>query len=87
MLLEAGRLELAELARRMLPRYSELQGGGRAWMRDVKALVYLDCIKMISERERPTIVEINLDWPEQVTETDFLNRIQNLPKAKSPFTP
>ena len=85
MLLEVGRLELAELERRMLPRYSELQGGRRAFTRDVTALLFLGCVNS-SEREPKTIVEINLDWPEQVTETDFMDRIKNLPKAKSsPF--
>ena len=32
------------------------------------------------------IVRLNLDWPTQISETDFLERMKNLPKAKSyPF--
>jgi len=30
-----------------------------------------------------TIVKINLDWPSEITETKFFEKIKKLPKAKT----
>ena len=79
-LLDTGGLELEELLRRSYANYSRLKFGERAQFRDVAWLLFLEAIQIDDERE---LITVNLDWPQQMSETNFLRRIETMPSAAS----
>ena len=74
-------LDLLLVANRYL--YRQLKNPARAVARDLSALAYLYAIRMRRTEHGADLVEINLDWPSQMTETDFMERIKRMPKAKT----
>ena len=63
--------------------YSRLKNSSSALIRDLGGLLNLGAIKW-DEKER--IFRINLDWPKQISESDFMKRIKEMPKSKTfPF--
>jgi hypothetical protein len=55
----------------------------KALSRDLNCLIMLEAISA----KRPTDAaqlkfSINLDWPAQITETEFFKRVKEMPKAK-----
>ena len=59
--------------------YRRLKHPGRAWFRDVRNLLDLGAIRI----EENGIITLNLDWPQELSESDLLNRYENLPSAVS----
>lgn len=54
-----------------------------AFVRDVNGLLHLGALTIDeSDREHVTL-HINLDWPQQITESQFFARIKKMPKAKT----
>jgi hypothetical protein len=83
LLLEIDSLELVDLLRQSLHLYQGLKNPERAHRRDVWELLHLEAVRIKQNERTPVLVEINLDWPSQMTETDFMERIKRLPKART----
>jgi Fic family protein len=86
-LLEEGEVELTRLDERVYYHagYSGLMNSGSAFSRDIEQLEALGAIAIIptDATERHWKAVINLDWPQQITETEFFRRSQTLPKGES----
>ncbi len=80
MLNRRGPLKEARLLSRLESAlYSKLKNPLQAFVRDVDALIHLGALRWHSAET----LELNLDWPAQITVTDFMARIKSFPKAKS----
>lgn len=65
--------------------YSRLRTPGKAFNRDMNALWNLGAMRYKQTEEDDWYFWANLDWPTQITETDFYKKMKELPKAKTPF--
>lgn len=83
MLLERGDMPLPEVMRMLNPIYQPLKAGVKAKVRDMMHLLDLDAIRLRQNEGSPSTVYVNLDWPTQITETGFLEKVKKMPKAKS----
>ncbi|MGD0820225.1 MAG: Fic family protein [Desulfomonilia bacterium] len=55
----------------------------KALIRDIGYLVELEAVHAIRPAEdQGVVLSINLDWPMQITETEFFRRIKEMPKGK-----
>lgn len=84
LLLDKERLEVNDFVREARTAYDkELTNPMKALGRDLTALISLGAIRFTSdESPAKSSFSINLDWPEEITETDFVARIKQLPKGK-----
>jgi Fic family protein len=82
LLLDSGEVTLAELSARTRHFYW-VNNPQKALMRDLGYLIGLDAV---SSRRLPeakgVLLSINIDWPTQITETEFFRRVQAMPKGK-----
>ncbi len=64
-----------------------LENPSKAFPRDVSYLLELEAISFERLPEaRNVLLRLNLDWPTQITETEFFRRVKQFPKGKSyPF--
>ena len=86
-LLENQRLESTDLLFRTLNHYRSLRDPGRAIIRDLNALIHLGAIRTVGiEGERQSEIRINLDWPAEIRESDFFEKVKAMPRAKTPRT-
>lgn len=84
-LLEKGSADLSNLFSGVKDQYQNLKDPGKAYVRDLKDLLGLGAIRMKSPENIPTLSP-NLNWPQEISETEFFEKLKNLPKAKSyPF--
>jgi Fic family protein len=83
LLLEEEKLEWTELQRRMRSTYEGLKNGRKAVIRDILSLEDLGAVTMNRLDNGRFEFAINLQWPSQITETEFFKRIKEMPKAKS----
>jgi Fic family protein len=82
LLLDEGEMTLAALVQRAAHFY-QVKNPAKALTRDLNYLVGLDAVT--AERlpeDQGFIVRVNLDWPSQITETEFFRRMKELPKGK-----
>jgi len=81
--LQHDRLEFSVLINEVSQHYKNLAAPFPAIVRDITGLVALGAIALERlESDRVGLV-IQLDWPEKITETEFFEKLKNLPKAKS----
>jgi hypothetical protein len=76
-------LTLQELINRTASIYGSLKNPVKALIRDVNALIRLRAVgveKLTEERYR---LFVRLEWPTEITETEFFRRIKDMPKAKT----
>lgn len=82
LLLEEEEVTIAALAARLRSSYA-LKNPGKAFARDVSYLLELEAISFERLPEAQGIVlRLNLDWPMQITETEFFRRVKQFPKGK-----
>ena len=82
LLLSAGPLELRELLDRTEVHYVNLKHPFRAKARDLFWLLALDAVRLNGGR-----LDINIEWPQQSSESDLVNQWQQLPAAVSASHP
>jgi Fic family protein len=83
---QGQKLTLAEVLQRTKPAYAALNSGGRAQIRDLNGLLALGALQIERSKESVLALHLNLDWPAQITESEFAARVKDLPKAKThPF--
>jgi Fic family protein len=86
LLLEVESLELEALALRTTPTYQKLKSPRKALIRDLNELIGLTAIRAKRLDGAKYAIEIRLEWPTEITETEFFNKLNQLPKAKThPF--
>jgi Fic family protein len=84
-LLDEERLRIFDLFVRTKPLYTFIKNESGALVRD---LTQLENLKAINLRWNPSnrdeqIVTINLDWPQEIDEGEFLRRMKAMPQGKS----
>jgi len=60
--------------------YRDLGNPGRACVRDLSGLLVLGAVDF---DENQKIVSARMEWPVEITETEFFKRIEQMPKAKT----
>lgn len=82
LLLDTGEISLADISGKTRQFYS-VKNPSKALVRDLSYLVQLGAlgVKKLPE-ENGFLFSINLDWPTQITETEFFKRVKNMPKGK-----
>lgn len=66
--------------------YQSLKKPYNAFIRDLNSLLSLGAIAVTNRAEEPegqVKLSANLDWPREITETEFFQRIKKLPQAKT----
>ncbi len=64
--------------------YTKLKTPGSALVRDLLNLISLGALREPRKSgDHELILSINLEWPRQITETEFFKLIQEMPKAKT----
>lgn len=79
-LLDEDESTILRLADRCLHLY-KLKNPYSAMERDAVYLLHLGAIK-VYQRGEATIIRPNLDWPTQITETEFFKKVKTKPKGK-----
>jgi len=80
-LLESEWIEREEFADKVVHLYKGLGNPGKAIIRDLNNLLHLGTIKGRGEGDRQEI-GARLEWPTEITATEFFKRLKQLPKAK-----
>ena len=62
--------------------YGDLKNPNKARIRDFNDLVALGAVFARKTGSGGWVLGINLDWPQQITESDFMERVKQLPKSK-----
>ena len=78
-LLDSPTLDISDLFRRTESEYNNLKYPRRAWVRDVSNILAVGAIRM----DEDGTITLNLDWPQQLSESAMLERYENLPSAVS----
>ena len=82
-LLDTDALEFSSLVQRTIARYSGLKNSMKALIRDVNHLMALKMIVVEKTGEGTFMVKARLEWPMEVTETEFFQQLKNMPSAKT----
>ena len=83
LMLDHGEITLANLSAKTGSFYS-LKNPQKALIRDLTYLVRLQAIRAEPLTDTPGVLfSINLDWPTQITETEFFERVRTLPTSKT----
>jgi hypothetical protein len=83
LLLEHDKLSVVRLAGMMSDRYSQMKSPFRAFSRDLNGLIALGAVSHVLEKAGQGMIEINLNWPKEITESLFFERLKKLPRAKT----
>ncbi len=81
-LLRHDRMDLSDLSKRVAAAYGQLQNSQKAFYRDLNSIISLGAITAARLDDGKWRIEVNLDWPSQITETDFMERVKALPTGK-----
>ena len=81
-LLKVDRMTWTNLIGKMGSAYASLKNPIRALVRDVNHLSHLGAIS-IRKVEDDYLIGVRLEWPTEITETEFFDRVKKLPKAKT----
>jgi hypothetical protein len=82
LLLSEGTLSGPELVKRTLHIYA-VKNRAKALQRDLNYLIALEAMTMERvDDPRRFLLSVNLEWPTQITETEFFKRVKALPKGK-----
>jgi hypothetical protein len=81
-LLKDHELSLRELTNRTTGTYGNLQNANKARIRDINELIALGAIHAGKTPQGGWIIRIDLNWPQEITEGDFMDRVNKLPKSK-----
>ena len=76
-------MEAEDLGRLMRDHYLGLKTMRQACLRDLNGLIQLGAVGVREDHEGEFIIAARLDWPEEITESKFFERLKQLPKSKS----
>jgi hypothetical protein len=63
--------------------YAGLRKPDHAMIRDLGNLLYLKTLGIQKNKDGVNHLAVRLEWPTEITETEFFRQIKNLPKAKA----
>ncbi len=81
-LLEVETTTMRDLWGRVAPTYNTLNAKENAYARDLAGLLFLRAIA-IAQRPDGPIVSLRLEWPTEITETEFFKRLEQQPRGKT----
>jgi len=76
-------LTFREIYERLSVHYLGLKNRLFALARDINGLLALEAISWSRKSDDTVIFTVELDWPTIISEDEFLNRLRNLPEAKT----
>ena len=76
-------VEWEQLRELLAPLYGSLKNSVKAMIRDMNNLLDLGAIKLERIEERRLRFSVRLEWPTEIMETEFFEKIRKLPEAKS----
>jgi len=79
-MLDREKMDLEDLGVLTVPAYMKMKAPLKAMIRDMNYLIEVGAIKFDRKIHK---VKINLDWPTEITETEFFKRVREMPKAKN----
>lgn len=82
LLLRENSVEMKALEQKTIRFYRLLNNPVHALFRDLRQLVDLKAVSVRPEQHKLWI-DVRLEWPTEITQTDFFERVKNFPKAKS----
>lgn len=82
-LLEVEKMDWRALRARIKPYYAKSKDFMRTVVRDMNGLAKLGAISIRRVDEDRFDIAVRLDWPREITEGDFLERVKMLPKGKT----
>jgi hypothetical protein len=84
-LLEEENLQPFELYLRTKRFYSSIKDGTGAFFRDLIQLEAIKAVRIRWDTSNPDedLASINLDWPQEIDETEFFRRMKAMPKGKT----
>lgn len=88
LLLQEDSMGLGDLTTATRPLYGELKNPAHALVRDLRQLAHLSAVTF--RRDAKTDhwwVDLHLEWPTEITQTAFFERVRNFPKAKTSSLP
>jgi len=88
LLLKVNELDVLDLLFELGDNYEELKAVFKAYNRDLSGLLHLGAITIIDTEDEfedidDVMVKINLDWPTEITGTSFIEKLKQLPKART----
>jgi len=83
LLLEREDVEFEELVRLVADQYKSVKNPRKATVRDVNHLARLGAILVKRDRENRYRISAKLEWPSEITEGSFYERLKSLPKSKT----
>lgn len=63
--------------------YAELKHRKKAYIRDINGLIQLMAVTYRTTEDWKYIFQARLEWPTEITETEFFERLRSLPQAKT----
>jgi hypothetical protein len=82
-----GRVEFSELVRAVQSEYDSRKAPLPALVRDINRLQALGAIRVDRQEIQPKnfvyYIDVRLDWPSRITETEFFAKLAALPKSKT----
>ena len=73
----------ASLEERTLPSYARLKTPDKAFLRDINHLIRLRAIEYERLQDEEYLFRVRLQWPTEITETEFFKLVKEMPKAKT----
>ena len=83
LLLNTDRMNLDELTERTKIYYHTLGNSRKALIRDINYLIGLRAIEFTKQPDNKYDFFVRLEWPMEITETEFFKRVKQMPKAKT----
>jgi Fic family protein len=85
LLLDEETITEIDLFSRTRPLYSSVKGDTNAYVRDIVQLQSIGAIQVTGIPGKPAeaIVAINLGWPQEIDESEFLQKMKAMPKGKT----
>jgi hypothetical protein len=81
-LLEKDELTVNEVFRVTHHLYKPMKAETKAALRDLMHLLELGALKTRVENQKQFMF-INLDWPKEITQTGFMEKVRKMPKTKA----
>ncbi len=82
-LLENKTMEISDLYDAVRIAYLKLKDPWKAFVRDLIYIRNLNAIEIGRKNEDKVIVSIRMKWPMEITETEFFEKVNRMPKAKT----
>ena len=84
LLLDVDTITLEDLIERVSRDYEGLKDARRGLIRDLNGLIHLGAMTATALEEQEThLLELNLLWPAEMSESEFLDRVRRMPKGKT----